>query len=106
MRTRKFRALFAALVFYVFVAPPGLRAQPAELLRRPEHFERSRDYDALHYRLVFVFDFGEKAYRGENTVTLSSLKDGLAACVLDAEDLSVKRPPSWSASPKRNRRPA
>jgi aminopeptidase N len=90
MRTRKFRALFAALVFYVFVAPPGLRAQPAELLRRPEHFERSRDYDALHYRLVFVFDFGEKAYRGENTVTLSSLKDGLAACVLDAEDLSVE----------------
>jgi aminopeptidase N len=90
MRNRRPRALFAPLLFCVLLAPPLLRTQPAELLARPEHLERSRDYDALHYRLVFVFNFGEKSYRGENTVTLASLRDGLAACVLDAEDLAVE----------------
>jgi aminopeptidase N len=64
-------------------------AQPAELMRRPQNFERGRDYDALHYKLKFVFDDAAKSYLGENTVTLSSLKDDLRVCVLDAEDFTV-----------------
>ena len=64
-------------------------AQPPELMRRPRNFERSRDYDALHYRLKFVFDDAHSSYEGENTVTLASLKDGLRVCVLDAEDFTV-----------------
>jgi aminopeptidase N len=90
MRSGKPWAHFASLLLCVLLAPPLLTAQPAELLARPEHFERSRDYDALHYRLVFVFNVGEKSYRGENTITLASLKDGLAACVLDAEGFAVE----------------
>lgn len=58
-------------------------------MSRPRHTERSRDYDALHYRLSFVLDDATSSYRAENTVTLASLRDGLATCALDAEDLSV-----------------
>ncbi len=58
-------------------------------MSRPRHTERSRDYDALHYRLTFVFDDAASSYKAETTVTLASLRDGLASCVLDAEDFRV-----------------
>ena len=77
-------AIFAACLLPVFL--PG---QPAELLRKPENFERGRDYDALHYKLVLEFHDKEKSYRGENTITLSSLKDDLKSLVFDAEGFAV-----------------
>ncbi|MCX6567903.1 MAG: M1 family aminopeptidase, partial [Candidatus Aminicenantes bacterium] len=83
------KRLLSAAIALVFLLPLPVLAQPAELMRRPQNFERSRDYDALHYDLKFVFDDTAKSYLGENTITLSSLKDGLSVCVLDAEDLSV-----------------
>jgi aminopeptidase N len=90
MKTSKtLRYLITSLAVTVLIVPLVLKAQPAELLRRPEHFERSRDYDALNYRLVFILDVGDKSYRGENTVTLVSLRDGLQTCFLDAEDMTV-----------------
>ncbi len=82
------RHLLAAIIILSLSPLPGL-AQPATLMRRPRNFERSRDYDALHYNLKFTFDDKAKSYRGENTVTLSSLKDDLRVCVLDAEDFTV-----------------
>jgi aminopeptidase N len=78
-------SLFLALLF----CPLFLRSQPAELLRRPENFERSRDYNALHYKLVITLDDKEKSYRGENTMTVASLKDDLRSLVCDAEDFIV-----------------
>jgi aminopeptidase N len=85
------KVLRALLIVSLIAAavPAFVAAQPAELLAKPAHFERSRDYDALHYRLVLVFDDKDKSYRGENTVTLASLKAGLAACALDAEGFTV-----------------
>jgi aminopeptidase N len=77
-------------IFSIFIlAPQLLRGQPAELLKRPENFERGRDYDAIHYKLTFIFDDREKAYRGENTITLTSLRDDLKMLVFDAEDFTV-----------------
>jgi aminopeptidase N len=82
-------SLTLTLVLAALISPLFLHGQPAELLRRPENFERSRDYDALHYKLVFVLDDKEKSYRGENMITLASLKDGLKSLVFDAEDFAV-----------------
>lgn len=79
----------AVLIGLALLSPLLLRAQPAELMKRPRHAERSRDYDALHYRLLFVFDEMSSSFTAENTVTLASLKDGLASCALDAVDLTV-----------------
>lgn len=82
-------ALLLGLAVLVGASPAVLRGQPAELLARPEHFEKSRTVDALHYKLVFVFDDANKSYRGENLVRIASLRDGLESCVLDAEGFTV-----------------
>jgi aminopeptidase N len=83
------KRLLPVAISLILLSPLLALAQPAELMRRPQNFERSRDYDALHYNLKFIFDEAAKSYLGENTVTLSSLKDDLRVCVLDAEDLAV-----------------
>ncbi|MEN6310080.1 MAG: M1 family aminopeptidase, partial [Acidobacteriota bacterium] len=86
---RPFRSLLPWLALAVLIAPAVLAGQPAELLSRPRNFERSRDYDVLHYRLVLVLDDKEKSYLGEDTITLTSLKDGLEELVFDAESLEA-----------------
>jgi aminopeptidase N len=83
------RRLCAAALTLLVLVPILVQAQPPELMNRPRHVERSRDYDALHYRLTFVFDDAASSYTAENTVTLASLKDGLSSCAFDAEDFSV-----------------
>lgn len=83
------RRLALLTLLAVWLLPLFLLGQPAELLRKPENFERSRDYDALHYKLVLDFHDKEKSYRGENTITLSSLKDDLKSLVFDAEGFTV-----------------
>jgi aminopeptidase N len=77
-------------VFLWAVAVPiVLLAQTTDIFQRPEHFERSRDFDALHYRLTLAIDDAHKTVRGENAVTLSSLKDDLKTIALDALDFKV-----------------
>jgi len=76
-------------VLVLWLLPLFLAGQPAELLRRPENSEPSRDYDALHYKLVLDLRDKEKSYRGENTITLASLKDDLRTLVFDAEGFTV-----------------
>jgi len=78
------------VVFLLVVALFAAAQSPApDIFKRPEHFERSRDYDALHYKLAFSFDVPRKTVYGRNTVTLASLRDDLARLVLDAVDLDV-----------------
>ena len=66
-----------------------LSAQKVDIYKRPLNFERSHDYDAVHYKLEFKFDMEKKIYWGKNQVTLISLKDDFQQCVLDAEDFTV-----------------
>ena len=65
-------------------------AQKVDLSQRPLQVERSRDYDALHYRISLTFDLEKKEFRGENKITLSPLSDGFTTCLLDAEELIVE----------------
>jgi len=88
-KSRAAGPLLLAFVLAVLFTPLALSAQSAELLKRPENFERSRDYDVLHYKLVLEFDDNKKSYRGENTITLASLKDELKSLVFDAEGFTV-----------------
>ncbi len=69
----------------IFVWP----AQQSDIYQRPRQFERSRDYDAKHYRIELTFDMDKKAFWGTNTITLTPLKDDFRECVLDAEELTV-----------------
>ena len=56
------RRLTLLTLLAVCLLPLFLTGQPAELLRKPENFERSRDYDALHYKLVLEFHDKEKSW--------------------------------------------
>jgi aminopeptidase N len=64
-------------------------AQKQDIYARPRQFERSRDYDAQHYRIKLTFDLDKKKFWGSNTITLKPLRDDFEECVLDAEELSV-----------------
>jgi aminopeptidase N len=66
-----------------------LSAQDTDIYARPRQFERSRDYDAKHYRLELTFDLDAKTFWGTNTITLTPLKNEFYTCVLDAVDLTV-----------------
>ena len=76
--------LLILLVFACF-----LSAQKIDVYERPLQSERSRDYDAKHYRIALTFDLDKKYFQGENRITLSPLKDDFKKCVLDAEELVV-----------------
>ena len=86
--TKVKKLLFSLLLFlpslFISGQNPG-----ADIYQRPEKFERSRDYDTIHYKLAFRFDVAAKTVWGENTVTLAPLKDGLQKIALDAVDFKV-----------------
>jgi aminopeptidase N len=66
-----------------------LSGQAIDVRQWPLQEERSRDYDALHYRIRLNLDIAGKAFEGETTVTLSPLKDGFDRCELDARSFIV-----------------
>ncbi len=69
---------------------PGLSvAQKVDIYQRPFQEERSRDYNALHYRIELTFDLDRKYFSGTNQITLTALKNNFSACKLDAEELKV-----------------
>jgi len=66
-----------------------LHAQKVNVYERPLQYERSRDYDAKHYRIALTFDLDKKYFEGENKITLTPLRDDFKECLLDAEELVV-----------------
>lgn len=75
-------------VILLFTAPLSI-AQKVDVYSRPLQRERSRDFDAVHYRVELRFDEGKKSFWGKNTITLSPLRDDFQKCTLDAEGYSV-----------------
>jgi len=65
------------------------QAQRIDFSKKAENFERSRAYDAIHYRIKLKLDLDQKSFAGETVITLTALKEGLDACVLDAEEFNV-----------------
>ncbi len=78
---------FATLLLIFLSLSCILNAQKIDIYKRPLKYERSRDYDAKHYRIVLTFDLDNKYFWGENKITLTPLKDNFKECVLDAEEL-------------------
>jgi aminopeptidase N len=78
--------ILAGMILALVLAAP---AQTIDFSKKALQSERSRSYDALHYRIKLNLDIDGKSFAGETTVTVSSLRDGLDACVLDAEEFAV-----------------
>lgn len=76
------------LVFMV-VSCLCLTAQKINVYDRPVQVERSRDYDAKHYRIELKVDLDKKSFEGKNRITLSPLKSGFQICHLDQEEMEI-----------------
>jgi len=70
-------------------AAPGQQPAPIDYSKKPLQSERSQSYDAIHYLIKLGVDMDRKTFGGETTVTVASLRDGLKAVVLDAEEFKV-----------------
>ena len=81
--------IFTTTLLSAIILHQGLYGQKIDVYSRPLQSERSHDYDAIHYRVEFRFDEDKKIFWGENTITLSPLKDDFVQCVLDAETFTV-----------------
>jgi aminopeptidase N len=77
------------IVVSVLALALALPGQTIDYAKKPLQSERSRSYDALHYLISLRLDLERKSFEGSTTVTVSSLRDGLEACVLDAEEFAV-----------------
>lgn len=64
-------------------------AQKVDVYERPVKHERSRDFDAIHYKISLDVDLEKKSLTGENQITMSPLNNGLDKCILDAKTLVV-----------------
>ena len=78
--------LLAALI--LAVVPPFF-GQTVDWSKKTLQSERSRSYDALHYLIRINLDLDQKTFQGATTVTVASFREGLTACVLDAEEFTV-----------------
>jgi aminopeptidase N len=83
------KCLGAVALVLAFAAAAA--AQQVDWSRKALQSERSRAYDALHYRIAIRLDLDRKAFEGETTVSLTALRDAFDACVLDAEEFTVTR---------------
>jgi len=63
--------------------------QKIDVYKRPVQAERSRDFDAIHYKVTLDVDPEKKILGGENRITLSPLNDNFDKVVLDATYLKV-----------------
>jgi aminopeptidase N len=64
-------------------------AQKIDVYSRPLQTEPSRDYRAVHYRIALDLDVANKAFTGENTITIVPFREGLTSIDLDAESFTV-----------------
>ncbi len=75
----------------LLVCAGSAAAQQVDWSTKALQSERSRAYDALHYRVAITLNLEEKSFAGEATITLTSLRDGLETVVLDAEEFTVTK---------------
>ena len=79
-----------SVLIFLFITLQFNIAQKVDVYSRPIQAERSRDFDAIHYRVSLKVDLDKKTLSGENQITLSPLRNNLDKCVLDAEYLVVE----------------
>jgi len=85
---RKFVQITAGTSLIMLVAV-SLFGQMVDVYQRPLQSERSRDYDALHYVIRIDLDITGRAFEGETTIALESMREGLDRIKLDAEEFTV-----------------
>jgi len=80
---------FVCGAVWILAASLSAFAQTVDWSKKTLQSERTRSYDALHYLIKIKLDLDQKTFEGATTVTLASFREGLAVCVLDAEEFTV-----------------
>ncbi len=80
---------FGGLLLFGLV--PGASAQAVDWSKKAVQSERSRSFDALHYKITIRLDLDQKSFSGETTISLTALQDRLDTIVLDAEEFTVSK---------------
>ena len=57
----------------------GAAAQQVDWSKKALQSERSRAYDALHYRVAITLNLEARSFAGETTVTLTSLRETIGS---------------------------
>lgn len=73
----------------LFLFLQSANAQKIDVYSRPVQHERSRDFDAIHYKITLNVDMDKKMLTGENLITINPLNDNFDKIALDAEYLVV-----------------
>lgn len=87
-RLARMRRLACLVIGGVMLAGSA-QAQLVDWSAKPAQSERSRTFDALHYRVAIRLDLERASFDGNTTVSITALADGLETCVLDAEEFTV-----------------
>ena len=80
-------ALAVALTFAFGGAASG--DEKIDVWSRPQRQPPVRRYDVVHYRIALNLDEQTRSFRGETTITLFALHDGLRQVHFDAETFTV-----------------
>ena len=82
---------FSLLLLTQVLADGGdkLYGRNIDVYSRTLQTERSREFDAIHYRIKLRFDEDQGMFWGETTITLRTLNDGFEKFSLDAEKFVV-----------------
>ena len=80
-----------SFIIVLFLSLQFANAQKVDIYKRPVQAERSRDFDAIHYKITLNVDLDKKTLTGENQITLAPLNDNLTKCFLDAKYLVISK---------------
>ncbi|MBA4321665.1 MAG: aminopeptidase, partial [Odoribacter sp.] len=80
-----------SFIIFVSLSVQFTIAQKVDIYKRPVQVERSRDFDAIHYKITLNVDLDKKTLTGENQITLAPLNDNLNKCFLDAKYLVISK---------------
>ena len=85
------RRIIHVIFFVLAVAccPCILQPGQVDVYSRPAQYQRSSDYDVLHYRIKLSFDEPTRSFWGETRITLRPPRDEFDVCTLDAETFKV-----------------
>jgi len=76
-------------LFFLFLYFGATFSQTANILDRPLQEERSRTFNALHYKIELSVDLDTKSFTGKNTISLIPLNSGLDSCSFDLAEMSI-----------------
>ena len=81
------KSIFTCPIFFLLLQ--FAVGQYVDAYKHPVQTERSRDFNAIHYKLTIDVDLNKKMIEGENQITLAPLNDNFDRVVIDVGYLIV-----------------